>query len=160
MAAGVATTYVKTEDKNKTKIICPNCYNSSIVDLAKYRNTKHAVKATCSCGAAFRVLIKDLRKFHRKKTHLPGSYLHTDTDKTGTMVVKNVSFTGIGFHTEKEHHIEVGDFLGVKFLLQDGKQTEIRRTVVIKNVRGNSIGAEFCDSHGFDLELCYFLMLS
>jgi hypothetical protein len=160
MAASSATQQVGIEGANTTKITCPQCNNTRIVDISKYRNSKSSVKAKCICGAVFSVPIKDLRRFYRKRTRLPGSYLHTDNDHVGVIMVKNVSFSGLGFETEKEHHIEVGDVLGVKFMLNDGKKTEIRRTVLVKNVHGNTVGAEFCNSQGFDLELCYFLMLS
>jgi hypothetical protein len=81
-------------------------------------------------------------------------------DKIGSMTVKDVSFAGIRFKTEKEHDIEVDETLGVRFVLDDNKQTEIRRPVVVKNVRGRLIGAEFCDTYGYDMDLIYYLMLS
>ena len=80
--------------------------------------------------------------------------------KSGLIRVINLSFSGLQFRTDKEHDLEVKDIIGVKFILEDGKKTELRRTAVIKNVRGQKIGAEFCDSQIFDLDLCYFLMLN
>jgi hypothetical protein len=143
-----------------SKITCPNCRNTKVVDVAKYRGAKSPIKARCNCGCVFDVSLKDLRRFYRKKANLPGSYSCTNMGKTGVVRVKNLSYSGVGFQTEKEHEIEVGDILGIRFMLDDGKKTELRRTVEVKSVRGRSIGAEFCDSQGFDAELCYYLMLS
>jgi hypothetical protein len=48
----------------------------------------------------------------------------------------------------------------VRFVLDDQKHTEIRRTVVIRHIQGRVIGAEFCDMHGYDMDLMHYLLLS
>jgi hypothetical protein len=143
-------------------LTCPSCHSSRMVNFSQYTDDKLPTKAKCACGCIFDVpdIILESRKFYRKKARLPGSYSKTAVDKIGSMTVKDVSFSGIRFRTEKEHDIEVDEILGVRFVLDDNKQTEIRRAVVVKNVRGRLIGAEFCDTHGYDMDLIYYLMLS
>jgi hypothetical protein len=81
-------------------------------------------------------------------------------NKTGFMGVKDVSYSSISFELEKKDDITIGDILGVRFVLDDGKKSEIHRTVRVMNVRNKLIGAEFSDTQVFDIELCYYLMLS
>jgi hypothetical protein len=76
------------------------------------------------------------------------------------MTVKDLSYSGVRFKTEKDEDIEVGDILGVKFILNDDKRLEVNRSVVVKNKQGHYIGVEFCDSQTYDMELMHYLLLS
>jgi hypothetical protein len=147
---------------NKATITCPNCGNTRVVDATKYRHAKSPTKAKCGCGCIFEIptLNVELRQFFRKKTNLTGSYSKTKIYGKGIMRVKDLSLSGLGFEIEKEDDIKVDDVLGVRFILTDKKKTELRRTVVVKNARGRLIGATFCDSQVFDMDLGYFLLLS
>jgi hypothetical protein len=162
MALKVATLQVFANSGNKATITCPNCSNAKIVDVTQYRDVKSPVKAKCGCGYIFNIsgINIELRKYYRKNTNLHGSYTRTDLNKKGIMIVKDLSFSGLKFKTQKEEDINIDEILGVKFILDDDKKTEVSRTVVVRNVRGRSIGAEFCDSQIFDMELCYYLMLA
>jgi hypothetical protein len=153
---------VYINSRKETALTCPNCHNTKIVNFAQYLNDKSPIKAKCLCGCIFDIpdVVIEARKFYRKRTRLPGSYAKTIVDAIGRMTVKDVSFTGIRFQTEKEHNLAVEEVLGVRFVLDDHKHTEIRRTVVIRHVQGCFIGAEFCDTHGYDMDLIYYLMLS
>lgn len=158
----MASEVLTQEERAKATITCPNCNNTKVVDVTKYRHAQSPTKARCGCGCIFDIpgLNVESRKFFRKKTNLTGSYVQTETDGKGFITVKDLSFSGLGFEVEKYHDIEVDDVLGVRFILNDKRKTEIRRTVVVKNVRGRFIGAEFCDSQIFDMDLGYYLMLS
>jgi hypothetical protein len=162
MTSRPARQKVYVNRRKEATLICPSCHSTKIVNFSQYTNDKIPSKAKCICGCIFDVpdVILETRKFYRKQTRLPGSYSKTVMDAIGCMTVKDVSFSGIRFKTEKEHAIEVDEVLGVKFVLDDNKQTEIRRTVVVRNVQGRLIGAEFCDTHGYDMDLIYYLMLS
>jgi hypothetical protein len=153
---------VYVNKRKEAALTCPSCHSTRIVNFGQYTQDQIPTKAKCVCGCIFDVpdVIIESRKYYRKKTKLPGSYAKTVVDKIGAMTVKDVSFSGIRFTTDKEHDIEVNEVLGVRFVLDDTKQTEIRRTVTVKNVQGRVIGAEFCDTHGYDLDLIYYLMLT
>jgi hypothetical protein len=101
-----------------------------------------------------------MRKYYRKKTNMKGSYSNVDMDKTGFMRVRNVSYSGLSFELENKADIEVGDTLGVRFVLDDDQKSEIHRAVRIKTIHDKMVGAEFSDSQVFDIELCYYLALS
>ena len=153
---------IYVNSRKEAALTCPSCHSTKIVNFAQYMNDKIPLKAKCLCGCIFDVpdVIIETRKFYRKRTRLPGSYSKTVVDATGCMTVTDVSFTGIRFKTEKEHDLVVEEVLGVRFVLDDHKHTEIRRTVVIKHVQGRFIGAEFCDKHGYDMDLIHYLMLA
>ncbi|MEE9149774.1 MAG: PilZ domain-containing protein [Candidatus Tectomicrobia bacterium] len=162
MKTATATQRAYVNKKSEATLTCPNCKRTHLVSFAHYKDLQERVRAKCSCGCQFTVenITLESRKFYRKQTKLPGSYSKADMSKSGIIRVINLSFSGLQFRTDKEHDLEVKDIIGIKFILEDGKKTELRRTAVVKNVRGQKIGAEFCDSQIFDLDLCYFLMLN
>jgi PilZ domain len=153
---------VYINSRKEAALTCPSCQSTKIVNFAQYMNDKIPLKAKCQCGCTFDVpdVLIESRKFYRKKTRLLGSYSKTIVDAIGCMTVRDVSFTGIRFQTEKEHDLAVAEVVGVRFVLDDQKHTEIRRTVVVRHVQGRFIGAEFCDTPGYDMDLIYYLMLN
>ena len=157
---GPQKVYVKS--RKAAALTCPSCHSTKIANLSQYTNTTSPLKAKCRCGCLFEVpdVVLEARKCYRKRTRLPGSYVKTVVDTMGCMTVHDVSITGLRFHTDKEHDLAVEEVLGVRFVLDDQKHTEIRRTVVIRHVQGHFIGAEFCDMHGYDMDLMHYLLLS
>ena len=162
MTSNTAPRKAYVNSRKEVALTCPSCHSTRIVNFAQYTNDKIPLKAKCVCGCIFDVpdIILESRKYYRKRTRLQGSYTKTVVDEIGCMTVKDVSFSGIRFQTEKEHDITVDEVLGVRFVLDDHKHTEIRRTVTVRHVRGRFIGAEFCDMHGYDIDLLYYLILN
>ena len=162
MTAKATIEEVSTNESNEVSITCPECNMTRTINVLKYRSSKRRVKAKCGCGCIFDMsdVSANRRKFYRKETNLRGSYSSVNMNKTGFMRVKDVSSTGISFELEKDDEIEAGDTLGVRFVLDDERKTEIHRAVTVKFIREKLIGAEFCDNQVFDIELCYYLALS
>ena len=162
MTAPVITQEANQQSPNEAEITCPECQTTRKINIARFRNSKKRLKAKCGCGCVFDMsnFSIDMRKFYRKKTNLRGSFSDVNMNKTGFMRVRNVSYTGLSFELERKADIQVGDILGVRFVLDDGQKTEINRAVVVKNVRDKLIGAEFSDNQVFDIELSYYLALS
>lgn len=162
MTANVMTEEANQKSNNETEITCPECKTTRTINVAQYRSSKRRIKGKCGCGCVFDMsdISADMRKFYRKKTNLRGSYSNINMNRTGFMRVKDVSYSGISFVLEKKDDLIAGDTLGVRFVLDDERKTEIHRAVVVKNVREKLIGAEFCDNQVFDIELCYYLALS
>ena len=163
MTSNTAPRKVYVKSRKAAALTCPSCHSTKIANLAPYTNTTRPIKATCQCGCLFEVpdVVLEARKWYRKRTRLPGSYAKPVVDtRRGCMIVHDVSFTGIRFHTEKEHKLTVEDVLGVRFVLDDQQHTEMRRTVVVRHVQGRFIGAEFCDMHVYDMDLMRYLLLS
>lgn len=163
MAATTEARKVFANRQGNTTLVCPKCTNSKAVNVAKYRNSQTSIKAKCGCGYIFDVhgIRDDLRKFYRKKANLPGSYSRVTDDKKGIMMVKDLSYSGLRFKTDKDDdEIEKEDILGVRFILNDERKTEICRSVIVKNIQGRYIGVEFSDCMAYEIELVQYLMLS
>ena len=147
--------------KHEAIFTCPNCKLARLINVKKFKENNDIVGVKCSCDCIYYIneLLPESRKFQRKQANLPGSFLQTTTDMNHFMNVTDLSFSGIKFHTEKEHNLEIGEIIGVRFVLDDGNGTEIRRKVAVRRINGRNIGAEFCDTQCFDMELSYYLMV-
>ena len=147
--------------KNEAIFTCPNCKLSRLVNVKTYKENDDVVGVKCTCGCVYyiRELLPESRKFQRKRTNLSGTYLQTTTNTNSFMTITDLSFSGVQFRTEKEHDLEIGEIVGVRFVLDDDNSTEVRRTAAVRHIKGRVIGAEFCDMQVFDMELSYYLML-
>jgi hypothetical protein len=148
--------------QGEVTIVCPHCHNAKAINIAKYRTSPTLLRAKCSCGYVIDIndICLNLRKYYRKKVNLKGSYLKVKEGERGIMIVKDLSYSGLRFKTEKEDDIKVDDILGVKFILNDDKRVEINRSTIVKNKKGRYVGAEFCDTQAYDMELMHYLLLS
>jgi hypothetical protein len=159
-------------------IHCPVCQLAKTVDVGKFRTTRHTIMARCTCGHSFSVSL-EFRKCYRKKTELPGTFeaqaANTDDaqwKKTyltgvysmqppatggGHMQVTNISSGGLQFTTPGSHAIEVGDHARVTFTLDDRKQTEINKRVIVQSVIGKTIGCQFACNETLEQALRFYL---
>lgn len=146
--------------KHEAIFTCPNCKLSRLVNVKKFRENNDVVGVKCSCDCVYYIneLVPESRKFQRKKANLAGSFLQTTTNMHHFIHVMDLSFSGLKFRTEKDHDLEIGEIVGVRFVLDDDNGTEVRRTAAVRRVNGRNIGAEFCDTQVFDMELIYYLM--
>ncbi len=149
-------------------IVCPACGKEKEVPVAKFKETpKIAVK--CSCGEKFR-LVFNFRQKYRKQTDLEAYYV-SNVDSVDDIVhsvnhlgqpnckVDNLSMSGIGLVLAEGVAVpEVGDIVGVKFNLDDRRQSEVMQKVKVKIVRGQFVGGEFVDIGDFERNLGFYMM--
>jgi hypothetical protein len=141
------TTKVYITSNDLATFSCPSCRRSKTVDLAKHGHIEKAVniKVKCACGHIYPVSL-ERRKNFRRHTDLPGTfYLMAGDSRTakGTMVVLDVSRTGIKFRIHGEHRMVIGDRLRVEFHLDDPNHSFIEKEVIIRKIKGPEIGSEF-----------------
>jgi hypothetical protein len=134
-------------------LVCEQCRRSRPLQAALVKDLPQPLKVRCPCGATFGVNII-IRQFYRKKTRLPGMYVVYDprTNKMleqGRMIVEDISRTGLGFRTTSHHTILVNDVLSVTFTLDDQQKTMIRKSVRVRRIEDQFIGAEFVDHDGY-----------
>lgn len=148
-----------------TKIICPNCRCSRIVDVSEYKKLAKAVKVRikCKCGYA-QVALLERRDRHRKTTSLKGSYIPKLVGKKihrEEIEVKNLSVSGIRFKFINNHKYKFkpGDELLVGFSLNEMPGSLIREEVIIKGFNRPFISAEFKDKIFFNKDLCFKIFL-
>ncbi len=110
-----------------------------------FENAGEVIRITnwCKCGYSQTFLL-ERRKFHRKKVNLPGCYTLGKEKFKRLMKVKDLSRGGLRLKLEKEEDLKIGSRLFVVFQLDDENSTLIRKKVIIRNISGVYIGAEFC----------------
>lgn len=168
--------FVKPDDT--ATISCPKCQLAKTVEVGKFRTTRHTITARCTCGHSFPVSL-DFRKCYRKQTALSGTYatraskvdnkngkktkltgtysMHAPAFGDGHMLVANISCGGLQFTTPGDHAIEVGQQAQINFTLDDRKQTNITKRVIIQSVAGNIIGCRFADDEPLEQGLRFYL---
>lgn len=144
---------VFVNENNIAVFICPECKKSRNVDVSKYKNLDKAskIKCSCPCGHSYNAILEK-RKHYRKKTNFPGIYVNIISSiganfleevGRGTLKVTDISRTGIQFTLNIQHDFSLHDKILVEFRLDDKQKTLIKKKVIIKNINGLEIGAEF-----------------
>lgn len=148
--------------KNTATFVCPECGNSTVVDVSKYASIdkKVTVNCRCICSHNFKVSLEKRRQY-RKATNLPGVYYHDrghgDVDK-GNMRVVDISSNGLKLKLNVERPFDGGDKLRVEFHLDDKRHTFIKKEVIVRNTHKNLVGTSFAPAQGDDPALGFYLM--
>jgi hypothetical protein len=157
------TAKIYVNEDNTGTFVCPKCQKTSIKDLSRYIGNKTAVrlKAKCSCGHAYVVFLEKRKKF-RKSANLPGSYRSSATDSerrdtVGSMIVKDLSYSGLRIEVGAPPLFAVGDSLYVEFRLDDTHRSQIRKKVIVQNIEGLSVGLAFASLQNHDSALGFYL---
>lgn len=126
--------------------LCPQCEKLWKKDLSALQNLTRntVVNCKCPCGHVFPVVI-ERRRFPRKSTNLGGAFIHDKKKTRGVIVVKNISFGGLGFELTSDYRIATGDVVLVRFNLDDPFGTLVARESLIRKIRGRYVGAEFLE---------------
>jgi PilZ domain len=145
---------IYVNENEKGTLICDKCGKTRVVNLSDFKNIGKPLKVKCSCGHFFFVSI-EVRKFYRKNTHLHGQYIKVSNDASkglekGTMIVEDLSRTGLGFRTRIQHNLHVKDMIRVQFALDDAQRSEVHKSAIVKRISHNFVGAEFVDFDAFN----------
>jgi hypothetical protein len=148
--------------KGTATFICPQCQKAKVVDVSKYLSCDQKVRVNvkCPCGHSYRAILEK-RKQYRKETNLPGTYAQIVDGRRvrkGWMTVKDISATGFKLELNSEAALSVGDHLEVEFRLDDTHRTLIIKRVVIRNIRGRSVGTEFAVTETAGKALGFYLL--
>jgi hypothetical protein len=149
-------------DDNKATFVCDVCQHARIADVAHYKNFGKAltVKCKCKCGHQFEVTLEK-RAMVRKPVFLAGTYTHITSagDKIeGRMVVRDLTLKGLQLELKTDHNFQVDDALDVDFRLDDTAESQVLKSIIVRNVRDRKLGAEFSDAGEFDKMLGVYLM--
>lgn len=150
-----------TSPDDVATITCPQCNKSRNIKVSKYRSKRHTIKVRCSCRYVFSVLL-DFRKHYRKETNLDGSYeMVSPSFGKGRLNILNISRIGVGFTVgmgqATNHGFAPGQKMKIFFQLDNKKQSQMEKLIVIKTVNDHYIGGEFHSSNAFDKELGFYL---
>ncbi len=149
------TTYVRNDDT--ATLICPACKTVKHIAVGKFRQGKHTITVRCICKHTFSVLF-DFRQYYRKQVNLPGTYeiISEGGIGGGIIQINNISRSGLRFTVSGLHRIEEGQKLQVEFQLNDKKKTLLKRELIVRTVRQNTIGCRLTN-HLEEKELGFFL---
>jgi hypothetical protein len=147
--------YIDTNSEGT--ITCPSCEKSKRANFAKQRDLRDIFRVKCGCGCAFGIII-DQRKYYRKKLKTNGNYTVSETHESGSIIVEDLSFTGIGFQTRRPHKLLPGDMIEVRFVLDDERKSEVCKQAVVRRIREQFVGAEFVNDKAYDKALGFYLL--
>jgi len=150
-------------DNNTATFVCPKCQKTVVKDLTEYihRKKSNRLKARCGCGHSYEIFLEKRKKF-RKQTDLLGSYTYIPEnsnipDHTGTINVKDISFSGIRIKLKMMPRFKVGDNLFVEFRLDDTHRPKIQKKVIVKYMKGLNTGLAFTSPQNHDSVLGFYL---
>jgi len=133
---------------------CPKCNKPRTVDVSTYKNLEKAerVKVKCACGNTYYSLIEKRKQF-RKRANFPGTFIHIVSDiprDKGTMIVTDVSRTGLKIKLNSKREFILGDKIIVEFHLDDKNRSLIKKECIIKKIFDLEFGIEFISVHPSD----------
>ncbi len=148
--------YVKTN--GTASIRCPKCSLVKNIPVGRFRDSQHTLKTRCLCGTVFMVSL-DFRRHYRKPTQISGVYttIGAGPGMGGEMQVDNISHSGVAFSLLGGHPMTVGQKALLNFRINDRKQTEITRQVIVRRIHTNEIGCEFANTNEIGKDLGFFI---
>ncbi|MCG8616462.1 MAG: HDOD domain-containing protein [Desulfobacterales bacterium] len=93
-----------------------------------------------------------------KVVSLRGHYLHPTIGASVYISVKEISLTKIAFTIPKKSAIKVNDFLDIQFVLDDLKRSVIKRQIIVKEVEGDYVLADFYNPPPYAKNLGFYLI--
>jgi hypothetical protein len=155
------TEKVYITNQQMATFVCPECSRSKTVNVSEYTNLDKLikVKVKCPCGHAYTAILEK-RKQYRKKTNLPGTFIHFVDGRPvnrGVMNVEDISATGLKLRLNSTLNCTVGDYLDVEFNLDDRNRALIKKHVIIRNITGSNLGVAFGPAEALDKALGFYL---
>ncbi|MCP4023417.1 MAG: hypothetical protein GY729_16350 [Desulfobacteraceae bacterium] len=143
---------IKIDSLDTAKFACPECKKTKVMQLSEYnlKNNRTKVKCNCRCGHSFKIVLeKKLNISH--ETELIGTFVSSGQIKcSGKMIIKKLNSSGILFKTNLEQRIIPGLRIMVEFVLDDPKQSIVKKEVVVKAKQGKYFSANFVSSDHYD----------
>ena len=154
---GLSKTYVRPN--NRAVLICPYCGQWRTISADPFRGEKHKLKVKCFCKETFKVFLEFRKEVRKEKFLRGGSCIdHSQKGSRCDIVIIDISVTGLAFSSLDAPTLRIDDELGVEFSLDFGKGPNIKRDVIVKNIRHKRVGCEFELSGGaFDSQLEYYV---
>lgn len=128
---------------NTAVLTCPHCNNQKVILADAFKGKKHKLKVKCICSQKF-IAHLEFRKHVRKDTVLKGSYSnHSHESSRGDLIIQDISLSGLSFTSLDIENFKPGDEFNIVFHLNDEHRTEIKKDVIVRNIRQRIIGCEF-----------------
>lgn len=132
--------------------VCPECQKTKVLQLSQYKFTKPRTTVTCrcSCGHSCKVILEKRYNLFGD-THLLGTFLTSEKKRnSGKMTIKKLNSKGLMLKTNIEQNILPGLKMFLEFVLDDAKQSIVKKEVVVKASKGKYLSAEFTSDEHYD----------
>ena len=142
---------ISVDGLETASLTCPHCKETHLLLLAGYALPKryNPIRYHCGCGRHDRAILeKQFDPRPCKGKGLAGTFRHTGpAPKSGKMTVLKVNEHGITLKTCQDHSILPGCALNLEFVLDDPKQSIVKRKVRVQACHGRYLTARFphCD---------------
>jgi hypothetical protein len=137
----ISKSYVRPDDT--AVLTCPYCNQQKIILANSFIGYKRKLKVKCYCKQSFLVLL-EFRRHIRKRAIMNGNYSnYSHKCSTGNLIIQEISLGGMSFTSLDIGNFKVGDKFRVDFTLNDEHLTEIKKDVVVRNIRQRTVGCEF-----------------
>ncbi|SMC68920.1 PilZ domain-containing protein [Desulfocicer vacuolatum DSM 3385] len=146
--------YVSNDKKATFK--CPECGLIKEKDVSKFMGLESAVKikCKCSCGHSYPVIF-ERRQHIRKDVNFSGTYVWGK--EHGTLLVKNISHSGMCLKMTFKTALKVGDRFVVKFILGENSNSEVEKEVIVRGLKHPMMGVEFASKDHYGKFGAYLL---
>ncbi len=134
------------------RFACPECNRQKTMQLSEYNIRKRITKVNCKCrcGHTYMVTLEKMVETIQK-TQLLGTFISKGQIKcSGKMIIKKLNSKGIMLKTNIEQNILPGLKLFLEFVLDDAKQSTVKKEVVVKAKNGKYLSAEFTTDEHYD----------
>lgn len=127
------------------KFVCPECHREKIMQLSQYnimrKNTK--VRCKCRCGFSYMVVLTKKNE-STQEIQLHGTFISREKVKcSGKMIIEKLNSKGLMLRTTMEQSLLPGIKVFLEFVLDDAKQSIVKKEVVVKAHQGKYLSAEF-----------------
>lgn len=146
-------TQILTIDSLDTAVfVCPECKKTKILQLTSYKVTRPEtrVKCKCSCGYTTSVILEK-KYLCNKDIRLSGTFVTREKTRiSGRMIIKRLNSKGLMLKTNLEQNILPGLKMFLEFVLDDAKQSIVKKEVVVRARQGKYLSAEFTSDEHYD----------
>ncbi len=143
---------VNIDNLDTARLVCPECNRTETLQLSEYKLTKRhtRVKYKCSCGHTYMAILEN-KSDPQQDTMLTGTFMSTEDSRySGRMIIKRLNSKGITLKTDIDQEILPGLNMVLEFVLDDGKQSIVKKQVRVLARNGKYLTAEFTAEEHYD----------
>lgn len=143
---------ILVDSLDTARFVCPECHREKLMQLSEYsihrQTTK--VKCRCKCGHTHIAILEKTTEPVRN-TQLSGTFISNGRLQcNGKMIIKKLNSKGLMFKTNIRQDILPGIKLFIEFVLDDAKQSIVKKEVVVKAKKGRYLSASFTSNRHHD----------
>jgi len=140
------------DNLDTARLACPECNRIKNLQVSEYKLFKRhtRIKYHCSCGHIYcAILEKKLPQ--QQDTMLAGTFTSKGKLRySGKMIIKKLNSKGITLKTNIEQKLLPGINLMLEFVLDDAKQSIVKKQVRVLAKNGKYLSAEFTATEHMD----------